>query len=97
MLVGVDLYSLWRAGRVELPALAGVYRRAGQGLFDVRHDDADWCAVRDRLAATLRDAQNCVEETAGAVCLAVEEYARADGGARNEFDRLRRESGWGPR
>ncbi|MGI5238008.1 hypothetical protein [Dactylosporangium sp. CA-139066] len=92
-MLGVDLYLLWRAGRVELPALAGVYRRAGSQLYAIRADNADWCALRDQFGGVLDDAGRVVEETAEAVCVAVEGYARADDAARVELDRRRGESG----
>jgi hypothetical protein len=90
---GVDLYLLWRAGRIELPALAGVYRRAGVELRAAAVDDAGWCAVRDQFQGVLGDAERAVDETAEALCVAVEGYARADDVARAELDRRRAESG----
>ncbi|MEV8517886.1 hypothetical protein [Dactylosporangium sp. NPDC051484] len=88
-MLGVDLYLLWRAGRRELPALAGVYERAAVDLEGVRHDDAEWCALRRSLVSVLAGAARQATEAAEAVCTAAGEYARADAAARAEFERLR--------
>jgi hypothetical protein len=93
----VDLYPLWLAGRVELPGLAGVYRRAEVRLGDVRGGDDEWCAVRDQLRSCLAGAGRDVADMGDAVCVAVGDYARADDDARKELDRRRLESGRVPR
>lgn len=92
-MLGVDLYELWRAGRVGLPEVAGVYRRAVQALERVRHDDEDWGALQRQVVSVLAAAGRQVEEAAEAVCAAAEEYARTDAGVRHEFERLRSQRG----
>jgi hypothetical protein len=87
--LGVDLYLLWRAGRLELPGLAGVYERAGHELDRIAHDDAEWCALRRQLVGVLLAAAWQAREAGAAVCVAAGEYARADAAARAEFERLR--------
>jgi hypothetical protein len=89
--LGVELYELWVAGRVELPALAGVYARTAEGLSGVPHDDADWSALRRQLVSVLAGAAEQIREAGGAVCAAADEYARADAGAGAVFGRLRDE------
>jgi hypothetical protein len=91
--LGVELFELWRVGRLRLPALAGVYARAADELSVVRHDDADWALLRRQLVGVLAAAAGQVHEAGVAVCGAVEEYARADEGAAGEFRRLRDDSG----
>lgn len=88
-MLGADLYQLWRAGRWELPALAGVYERAAGDLRGVRHDDAEWCALQRQLASVLAGAARQVEEAAACVRVAAAQYARADEAARAQFERLR--------
>ncbi|GAA2372381.1 hypothetical protein GCM10010170_074650 [Dactylosporangium salmoneum] len=96
-MLGVEIYRLWRAGRVDLPALAGVYRRAADGFGGVRHDDRHWCVLRAQLVSVLAAAEGQIEEAAAAVCVAAAEYARADAAAGAEFDRLRGGNAEGPR
>lgn len=91
-MLGVDLYLLWRAGRSDLPALAGVYHRAVRDLRGVRHDDAEWSALQRQLAGVLAGAAAEIEQAAAGVLAAVGAYAQADAAAREEFERLRRVS-----
>ncbi|WP_432991043.1 hypothetical protein [Dactylosporangium sp. CA-233914] len=86
-MLSVELEELARAGRVGLPALAGVYSRAVADLDAVRHDDAEWCALRAQLVSVLAGAARQVEEAAAAVCAVTANYAWADTAAR---DGLRR-------
>ncbi|MFI5910907.1 hypothetical protein [Dactylosporangium sp. NPDC051541] len=88
-MLGVELLELWRAGRVQLPALAHVYDVAVRELEGVAHDDADWVTLRRELAGVLDSAGRQVLEAGVAVCVAVARYADADRVAGVEFARLR--------
>ncbi|MFB9415936.1 hypothetical protein [Dactylosporangium matsuzakiense] len=88
-MLGVELLELWRAGRVQLPALAHVYAEAALELQEVPHDDADWVALKLELAAVLSAAAGQVREAGVAVGIAVARYAEADRAAGLDFERLR--------
>jgi hypothetical protein len=101
---GVDLYHLWGAGKEALPTVAAVYATACNGLagtyssvdsafqgvepFSGYSVKASWTALRDALQDALAEAATSLELTGESLCIAAENYAGSDAGARNEFRRL---------
>ncbi|WP_433047740.1 hypothetical protein [Dactylosporangium sp. CS-033363] len=86
-MLDVELVELWRAGRVQLPALAGIYSRAAQELALVPHDDAEWTALRRQLVSVLAAAASQIDEAANGVTTAVAGYEQADEAAARELRR----------
>jgi hypothetical protein len=93
---GVDLYSLWRVGKKELPIVATVYATACNGLAGTYSSvdsafqgseplsgyavKSSWTALRDALQEALADAATSLELAGESLCIAVENYAGADAG-----------------
>ncbi|WP_433207056.1 hypothetical protein ACQP00_40625 [Dactylosporangium sp. CS-047395] len=84
-MLGVELLELWRAGRVQLPALAGIYERAAEELSLVPHDEAEWTSLRRQLISVLATAAAQIAEAADGVTAAVARYEQADEAAAQEL------------
>ena len=105
---GVDLYVLYKSGKVHLPVVAQEFAEAcnlltwsstreNQAFSGSEYFGVDifqkWTALRDALQNVLADASDGLLLTGEALCVAANEYARADSGAAAELSRLMYE-GW---
>lgn len=104
---GADLFSLYRAGRTELPAKAAVYSAVTSAAFEARGDIlglADTAGVNHEvvggvlglcaeLQGALRRTTLALRDTGEALVRIADDYVTTDQQARDQFRELLRSSG----
>jgi hypothetical protein len=90
--LGVDLFRLWRSGKVLLPRIATVYEQDNQDLHNTGFQDSEafnrfgvpspvaapWQALRDSLVTLFADMATTIDLAGDALCTIATAYAEVD-------------------